>query len=76
MAADGYLLVQWRRDGTWFAGYEFGAPSWTHNRKRAKRFDTIKSFRAYDREMCGGVYVPWTNWQLRFVRVRPRKEAA
>lgn len=77
MASDGYLLVQWRDDGEWFAGHRKGYPKWTANKKRAMRFESTRAFRKYEAaHIIDGWKFVWSKAHIRFVRVRPRKEAA
>lgn len=78
MDDDSYLMVQWRHDGLWFAGDEYGCSArWTKKRNIGLTFDCQCAFRKYFRETFGApVSSWWSKSDIRFVRVRPRKEAA
>lgn len=77
MASDGYLLVQWGKRGGWFAGKDAdGCAAWTTAKRNARRFASIAEFRAYERETFPGLGRWLSPIHIRFVRVRPRKEAA
>jgi hypothetical protein len=77
MASNGYLLVQWRNDGDWFSGQRKGYPRWTTKKSRAMRFQSTKAFREYESAHLTEMWkFRWSTIHIRFVRVRPRKEAA
>ena len=78
MASDGYLLVKSRLDGEWYPGTKDGFQAlWSKERAEAKRFDSQSEFWRYFRQTFAVSYKgSWGHYKIvRFVRVRPRKEA-
>jgi hypothetical protein len=78
MHDDSYLMVQWRHDGYWFAGRDpHGAAKWRKDRAKGLTFDCQCAFRRYFRQIfCAPLSEWWDKHDIRFVRVRPRKEGA
>jgi hypothetical protein len=76
MASDGYLLVQWRNDGEWLVGkLNSGEAHWSDYKPIAMQFESQGDFRRWHKEAFGHSVI-WSRETIRFVRVRPRKEAA
>ena len=71
---ESYVIVQWRKDGTWFAGRNADVPKWRRLKQSAMKFESIRAFREYERTKIrfGGIF-PWLPSQLRFIRVAPRR---
>jgi hypothetical protein len=83
MYDDSYLMVQWRDDGESLVGDDNDPmrntrmARWSSDKTKAKRFESQKQFGAWFRDRFGVRYGDaWSTCDIRFVRVRPRKEAA
>ncbi|MGK3981361.1 hypothetical protein WMF38_57720 [Sorangium sp. So ce118] len=73
MASDGYVVVQWRNDGTWFHRFETHTADWTEDRRFAMRFESVVDFRAHEAASLRPDQPRWSKNEIVFVRVSLRK---